>query len=48
MDDPAVHSGIVGAACDVIKYALELEKSEGNGKEFNLYYGLSCPTEAYN
>jgi len=33
VDDPSVHSGILGAACDVIKYALELEKAEGNGKE---------------
>jgi len=30
VDDPSVHSGILGAACDVIKYALELEKAEGN------------------
>ena len=34
VDDPSVHSGILGAACDVIKFALELEKTEGIGKEF--------------
>lgn len=34
VDDPSVHSGILEAACDVIKYALELEKTEGIGKEF--------------
>ena len=33
VDDPSVHSGILEAVCDVIKYALELEKAEGNGKE---------------
>ena len=27
------HSGIVTAACDVIKYALKLEESSGSGKE---------------
>ena len=26
------HSGIVTAACDVIKYALKLEESSGSGK----------------
>ena len=34
VDDPSVQSGILGAACDVIKYALELEKAEGIGKQF--------------
>jgi len=34
VDDPSVHSGILGAACDVIKFALELEKTEAIGKEF--------------
>ena len=33
VDDPSVHSGILEAVCDVIKYALELEKAEGNGTE---------------
>ena len=33
VDDPSVHSGILEAVCDVIKYALELEKAEGSGKE---------------
>ena len=27
------HSGIVTAACDVIKYALKLEESSGSGKD---------------
>ena len=27
------HSGIVTAACDVIKYALKLEESSGRGKD---------------
>ena len=36
VDDPSVHSGIVGAACDVIKYALELEKAEGSGKDISV------------
>ena len=34
VDDPSVRSGILGAACDVIKVALELEKAEGIGKPF--------------
>ena len=34
VDDPSVRSGILGAACDVIKFALELEKAEGIGKPF--------------
>ena len=34
VEDPSVHSGILGAACDVIKFALELEKAEGIGKQF--------------
>ena len=33
VDDPSVHSGVLEAVCDVIKYALELEKAEGNGTE---------------
>ena len=38
VDDPAVHSGIVGAARDVITYALDLEKAQGTGKELYLYF----------
>lgn len=34
VDDPSVHSGILGAACDVIKFALELENAEGIGEQF--------------
>ena len=41
VDDSAVHSGIVEAACDVIKYALELEKTEGKGTGVYLYFTLS-------
>ena len=38
VDDPSVHSGILEAACDVIKYALKLEKAEGNGKEYIIHF----------
>lgn len=38
VNDPTVQSGIVDAACDVIKYALELEKAEGSGEEFVVIY----------
>ena len=33
LDVDREHSGIVTAACDVIKYALKLEESSGSGKE---------------
>ena len=33
LDVDQAHSGIVTAACDVIKYALKLEESSGSGKE---------------
>lgn len=33
MDVDQAHSGIVTAACDVIKYALKLEESSGSGKD---------------
>ena len=33
LDVDKAHSGIVTAACDVIKYALKLEESSGSGKE---------------
>jgi hypothetical protein len=42
VDDPAVRDGIVGAACEVIKYALKLENEEGSGKEMLTIYLLSC------
>ena len=33
LDVDQAHSGIVTAACDVIKYALKLEESSGSGKD---------------
>ena len=33
VDVDQAHSGIVTAACDVIKYALKLEESSGSGKD---------------
>ena len=33
VDDPSVHSEILAAVCDVIEFALKLEKAGGNGKE---------------
>ena len=33
LDVNQAHSGIVTAACDVIKYALKLEESSGSGKD---------------
>lgn len=33
LDVDQAHSGIVTAACDVIRYALKLEESSGSGKE---------------
>lgn len=32
VDDPSVHDEILEAVRDVIKFALKLEKAEGNGK----------------
>ena len=38
LDNPDLHKEIVEAVCDVIKYALDLEKAEGSGKYSPSYF----------
>lgn len=41
-DSPDVHKGIVEAVCDVIKYALDLEKADESGKNLLTFCQYFC------